>query len=95
MGLKVLGEHGKLFWKRDNKLEVPKKLTRRGVFSYCGKMIDHYPVCGWLRVAAAFIKRRTNHVTQGWDDVIDDDELQLCLQETVNEVRTNYPVRGK
>ena len=96
LGLRVWRERGKLLWKRDNDLEeVHTKLTRRVVFSYCGKIIGHYPVCGWLRVAAAFIKRRANHVTQSWDEVIEDDELRVCLQETVSEVRRNEPVRGR
>lgn len=26
-------------------VDVPKELTR-SVFSYCGKLVGHYPVCG-------------------------------------------------
>ena len=96
LGLRVWGERGKLLWKRDNDLEeVPTKLTRRMVFSYCGKAIGHYPVCGWLRMAAAFIKRRANRVKQSWNEVIEDDGLRVCLQEIVSEVRRNDPVRGR
>lgn len=96
LGLRVWGERGKLLWRRDNDLEeVPNKLTRRVVFSYCGKIIGHYPVCGWLRVAVAFMKRRANYITQSWDEVIEDDELQACLRETVSEMRKNDPVRGR
>ena len=67
--------------------EIPDVLTRRTVFSYCGKMVGHYPVCGWLRVATAVIKRRANYVTEGWDDVIVDEEVSKFLQETVDEVK--------
>ena len=75
--------------------EVPDVLTRRTVFSYCGKMVGHYPVCDWLRVATAVIKRRANYVTEGWDDVIADEEVSKFLQETVDEVSRNDPARGQ
>ena len=47
--------------------KVPDVLTRRIVFHVCRRLTGHFPVCSWLRVAAAFVKRRANAVT-GWDD---------------------------
>ncbi|KAG0725639.1 hypothetical protein GWK47_038205 [Chionoecetes opilio] len=83
LGLKVWGEQGGLVWRRDNEVtDVPSEITRRTVFSYCGKLVGHYPVCGWLRVATAFIKRRVNHLTERWDEVVADEELRRCLRET-------------
>ncbi|KAK4289156.1 hypothetical protein Pmani_037860 [Petrolisthes manimaculis] len=64
LGLRVWEQDGKLYWKRDNNVgEVPNRLTRRLVFSYCGKLLDHFPVYGWLRVAVVFVKRRVNYLT--------------------------------
>ncbi|KAG0718053.1 hypothetical protein GWK47_053227 [Chionoecetes opilio] len=96
LGLRVWGERGSLHWKRDNKVgEVPSRLTRRSVFSYCGRLLGHFPVCGWLRVAVAFIKRKINHLTSSWDEVVIDDQLKAIIEETANEVRKNDPVRGR
>ena len=92
----VWGEEGGLFWKRDNKIaDLPNKLTCRSVFSYCSKLVGHYPVCGWLRVATAFIKQRANDVTKGWDDMITGGQVRMLLEETVQEVRKSDPVRGR
>lgn len=96
LGLSVWGEQGELYWKRDNKVaDVPSELTRRSVFSYCGKLVGHYPVCGWLRVAVAFIKRRANDVTEGWDDTIVGGEIRTLVEEVTQEVRKSDPVRGQ
>ena len=70
LGLRVWGEDGGLFWKDNEIADLSNELTRRSVFSYCGKLDGHYPVYGWLRVANAFIKRRANDVTEGSDDTI-------------------------
>lgn len=95
LGLRVWGERGNLYWKRDNEVaDVPAQITRRSVFSLCGKLVGHYPVCGWLRVATAFIKRKANAITERWDDVITDEEVRTLLMEVVNKVKNNDPVRG-
>lgn len=47
IGLRLWGEQGRQHWKCDNELgEVPSRLTHRSVFSYCGKLFGHFPVCG-------------------------------------------------
>lgn len=74
---------------------VPRELTRRSVISYCGRLLCHFPVCGWLRVAVAFIKQKINNLTSSWDEVVSDDDVKTLLEETANEVRKNYPVRGR
>ena len=38
----------------------------------------HLPLGGWLRPAAAWLKRWANAVTHSWDDVVEDDFL--CKQ---------------
>ncbi|KRY27734.1 Pol polyprotein, partial [Trichinella spiralis] len=96
LGLKVWGERGKLMWRRDNNVGgVPDVLTRRSVFSYCGKLVSHFPVCGWLRIAAAYIKRKANDATTSWDEVIDGDELRELNQETALAVKKRDPARGR
>ena len=95
LGLQVLSEGGRLRWKRGSEIpEVPPVLTRRNVFSVCGKLVGHFPVCGWLRVAAASIKRRANAVTSGWDDDTCDAHLRSMLSDTIARVRQSDPVRG-
>lgn len=96
LGLRVWGEQRGLMWKRDYELnDVPEIVTRREVFSFCGKLVGHFPVCGWLRVATAFIKRKANLSTESWDEVIHNSEVCELMKETVDKVRFNDPVRGK
>ena len=87
----------RLRWRRDNAFgEVPEKLTRRSVFSLCGKLVGHLPVCGWLRVAAAYIKRRANADTNGWDDSVKDGgEIHSMLEEVVRRVHSSDPAAGR
>ncbi|KRZ54316.1 hypothetical protein T02_8670 [Trichinella nativa] len=87
--MKVWGERGKLMWRRDNDVGgVPELLTRHSVFS-------HFPVCGWLRIAAAYIKRKANDATTSWDEVIDGDELRGLIHETALAVKKRDPARGR
>uniref|UniRef100_A0A5S6Q5M4 Integrase catalytic domain-containing protein n=1 Tax=Trichuris muris TaxID=70415 RepID=A0A5S6Q5M4_TRIMR len=96
LGLKVWGERGNLIWRRDSEIGVvPKLLTRRSVFSYCGKLTGHFPVCGWLRVAAALVKRKANNASTSWDDRISDESLETLLQEISARVKKEDPVRGR
>ena len=47
LGLDVRRGRDKLVWKRANEIpSVPEVVTRRSVFSFCGKMLGHLPVCG-------------------------------------------------
>ena len=97
LGVRVEQEGKALVWRRDNAFgEVPTKLTRRTVFSLCGKLTGHLPVCGWLRVAAAYVKRRANAVTNGWDDPVrDDGSVRRMLTEMVGKVNRSDPARGR
>ena len=65
LGLQVWEKDGTLRRKRGSQIpEIPDGLTSRRVFSLCGKL-GHFPVCGWLRVPVAFIKRLATAVTKG------------------------------
>ena len=56
-GLFVIEKHAKLQWCRGGELpKLPDVLTRRSIFSLCGKLTGHHPVCGWLRVATASVR---------------------------------------
>ncbi|KRX79665.1 hypothetical protein T06_11433 [Trichinella sp. T6] len=95
LGLKIWGQRRKLMWRRDNDVGgMPDVLTRRSVFSYCGKLVSHFPVCGWLMIAAAYIKRKANDATTSWDEVISGDELRGLIQETALGVKKRDPARG-
>ena len=63
-------------------------------FSVCGKLVGHFPVCGWLRVAGAAIKRRATSVLSRWDDGVRDATLRSMLMETVARVTHDNPVWG-
>ena len=96
LGIRVWGEHSVLRWKRDNVAsEMPNKLTRRAVFSICGQLTSHLPVCGWLRVVASYMKRRANTTTTSWDDEVADPSLHSMLAETLKRVEECDPARGR
>lgn len=96
LGIRVWGEQDGLFWKRDNQLpQIPSTLTRRAVFSICGQLTSHMPVCGWLRVATSYIKRRANAATESWDDPVKEEGVLTMLQETIQRVQATDPACGK
>jgi len=95
LGLEVWWEHGTLRWKRGGPVpEVPNMLTRRIIFSVCGKLVGHFPVCKWLRAATGVIKRRASAVTREWDDTVDDVPLKRMMAEVVTKVCQDDPTRG-
>ena len=95
LGLRVSGSEEGLRWRRGGDVPgVPSNVTRLSVFSVCGKLVGHYPMCGWLRVPVATIKRRATSILLGWDDEVRDAALQSMLTETVARVTHNDPVRG-
>ena len=64
------------------------------VFSLCRRLVRHFLVCGWLRVACRVLKRRANSVTKGWDDETRDNLLQHMISETVDSVQWDDPAHG-
>ena len=73
-------------------IKANEVMTRRQLFSVCGKLTGHYPVAGWLRVACSFLKR----VSEGqlWDDFVGL-KAQSMLRELLERIATDDPVRGK
>jgi ribonuclease HI len=97
-GTRILGLHvkrtgDKVMWKRDNSIEseMSDKMTKRQLFSICGRLTGHYPVCEWLRPACSFVKRLAND--QGWNDVANQ-EARTVMEEILTSVRGNDPVKG-
>ena len=96
LGLWVWGEGKTLRWRRCNDMpEIPSVLSRRSVFSLCGKLVSHLPVCGWLRPAVALIKRRANASSSSWDGKVTDDALRHMIEDTVDRAKMADPARGR
>ena len=60
-----------LTFSRGSKLPDPEELeglSCRQLFSICGLLIEHYPICGWLCVACSFTKRESEG--EFWDDYV-------------------------
>ena len=95
LGLHVRSVAGELQWSRDSAVPgPPDRVTRRAVFAWCGRLVAHLPVCGWLRPAAAWLKRRANAVTRGWDDVTSDATLLDQISDVHARLLTADPARG-
>lgn len=92
LGLSIFESDGKLFWKRDNVLQEPtEEMTKRDVFSFCGKLIGHFPVASWLRPACSYVKRLSNDVN--WDSKISENVHRL-VSEIWCQVSRSDPVKG-
>jgi transposase InsO family protein/ribonuclease HI len=99
-GTRVLGlqlsdtGQGRIRWMRSRsvpQLSDDACLNRRELFSFCGCLIGHYPVAGWLRVACSFIKRYSEG--QGWRDGVGD-RVTAWLREVMKRLRRSDPVQG-
>lgn len=71
---------------------LPESLTRRELFSVCGKLVGHYPVAGWLRVACSYIKRNAEGTC--WDDDVGEHAM-IMIKEVMEQVKKADPVRGR
>ena len=76
----------------DAEVEVNTAMTRRQLFSWCGQVIGHYPVAGWLRPACGILKRLTNE--SQWDEVVKT-SIMAKLHEISSAVKKMDPVGGK
>ena len=96
LGLRVYRDKtGILQWSRANSIEAfesYESLSRRELFSICGKLTGHYPVAGWLRIACSYIKRHSNGTK--WEDTIGPVSSRW-LKETLFSLESNDPVHGK
>ena len=84
---------GRLWFGRSGEVPtVDHRLTKRELFSLCGKLTAHYPVAGWLRLASSFVKRHAEG--EKWDGYIGD-RAQTMIEEIVQRVGQDDPVRGE
>ena len=98
LGLRVKkGTDSVLRWTRDDATPArpPDVLTRRSVFSWAGQLISHVPVAGWLRPAAAWLKRSANKASNDWDTPISDGLLCDQVKEVSRRVEEADPARGQ
>ena len=87
------GVDGKLKFSRGNEIpEAVECMTRRELFSACGKLIGHYPVAGWLRVACSYVKRHAEG--EKWSDSAGKVAVKR-LKEVIERLKKDDPVGGK
>ena len=92
LGLKLMNKTGRLMFRRSN--EIPKiegEISRRVLFSICGKLLGHYPVAGWLQLACSYVKRRASGVD--WEGRVDCKTLKV-IQEILVDVEKKDSVIG-
>ena len=80
LGMRVGQQDGTVMWSHDG--ELPQRcegtMTRRGLFSWGGKVLGHYPVCGRLRPTVAC------RDTERWDDEIPDTWVIKGVEEVMD-----------
>ena len=91
LGLKLMNKTGKLMFRRGNEIPEIGEISRRELFSICGKLLGHYPVAGWLRLACSYVKRRASGVD--WEDRVDCKTLKV-IQEILVVVERKDPDTG-
>ena len=93
LGLKLAKDKtGRLVFTRANTIpDVGDVMTRKELFSVCGKLVGHYPRAGWLRVACSYMKRHASG--QAWNDYVGD-AVRDRMREVVEEVEKSDPVTG-
>ena len=67
-------------------------LTKRGVFSLCGRLVGHYPIAGWLRPHCSYLKRLCGG--GAWDAPVDECVSKMAV-ELLRRVNKEDPVRGR
>ena len=82
-------------WSRrsDVSLKLPRPATKRDVFSWCGRLTGHVPVCGWLRPFCSYLKRMVN-INTAWDEPVSDSLLKLCDEVEARLIGDGDPAQG-
>ena len=57
----------------------------------CGRLVGHYPVANWLRVACSYSKRHCQG--QRWDNGVGE-KAMMILRKILERVQRDDPVRG-
>mgnify|MGYP003417316483 FL=1 len=95
LGLQLRGKNeSRRWWVRSPLGDLKNEregCTRRDVFSICGKLIGHYPICGYLRIECSMIKRGMKGTK--WDDFAGD-ETKRQLKMLLERVEREDPAEG-
>jgi transposase InsO family protein len=93
LGLHISGDPVDPRWGRDNEIEEPPAsgMSKRDVFSFCGRLLGHYPVAGWLRPACGFLKRLS--CEGNWNSIVGPGVSQLVC-DLWQRLSTDDPVGG-
>ena len=93
LGLELSENERQVLFRRGNDLPTfpDHELTRREFFSVCGRLVGHYPVANWLRVACSYSKNHCQGQRQ-WCWRKGNDEYGL--REILERVQRDDPVRG-
>lgn len=94
LGLKLEKDMtGELVFRRGNEIpEVGEEMSKRELFSACGRLVGHYPIVGWLRIACSYVKRRAEVVR--WEDKVKQETVEM-MKDIVERVHREDPVRGR
>ena len=86
---------GLVCWSRreDVDLALPELIAKRAVFSWCGWLTSHIPVCGWLRPVCSFLKRLAS-ATEKWDVEVPEQVQQLCREVEAKLSGDGDPAHG-
>ena len=86
-------ERGELLFSRGNIIpETTQNVTKKELFSICGKLTGHYHIASWLRIACSYIKRMAS--CKSWKNVVDR-KISELLQDVVDRVKREDPVNRK
>ena len=91
LGLQTYEKKGVVYWrqtelKKEINLSNLNSMTKWQVFSLCGKLVGHYPVAGWLRVACSFVKSSCE--SNAWDSFAGPVVIQR-LREVLSRLDVN------
>ena len=95
LGIQVYRPGSNLFWRRNdqNSIDCPDVLTKRSLFAWCGRLVAHYPVAGFLRISCSYLKRVAKAWSEGWDQVLSSAIVDKC-QSLQGILKKNDPVGG-
>ena len=95
LGLKIARTRKGLLWSRQEAVPtaISPSMTKRQLFSLCGRWVGHFPVAGWLRPATSFVKRLCEGTNASWEEAIGD-QAACRAQEIKERLEKDDPVKG-
>ena len=95
LGLQLSENDSGTVWSRRSgvSIELPEVLTKRSLFSWCGRVISHYPVGPWLRPCCSWLKRVACELSDSWDRPLPSSMAMMC-SDLINRMRQEDPATG-